>query len=156
MARPARIALLATFLVAALALAACGGDNTKKNAYIRELTAAQTQYQAKAKLIEADATPTSTPSQDRRTLDRFSAAIGETIAALRAIHPPAEVGAEHRAFVAVFVTWHDDVERFTKAISKPTRRGVERAQRQIAVANQTFNQSLRQAGTNIDAKLASS
>ncbi len=63
--------------------------------------------------------------------------------------------AEHKAFVAVFVTWHDDVERFTKAIAKPSRDGVERAQRQIAVANQTFNQALRQAGTNIDAKLAS-
>jgi uncharacterized lipoprotein YmbA len=155
MARLARIASLATLLFAALALAACGGDTTDKNAYIRELTAAQTQYQTKAKAIEADATPTSTPSQDRRTLGRFSAAIGETIAALRAIRPPEKVNAEHKAFVDVFVTWHDDVERFTKAIAKPTRKGVERAQRQIAVANQTFNQSLRQAGTNIDAKLAS-
>ena len=75
MARLARIAFLATLLVAALALAACGDDNTEKNAYIRELTAAQTQYQTKAKRIEEGATPTSTPRQDRRTLGRFSAAI---------------------------------------------------------------------------------
>ncbi len=155
MARLARIAFLATLLVAALALAACGGDNTEKNAYIRELTAAQEQYQIKAKKIEEAATPTSSPSQDRRTLGRFSVAISETIAALRKIDPPEEVGAEHKAFVDVFVAWHDDVERFTKAIATPTRKGVQRAQRQIAVANQTFNQSLRQAGTNIDAKLAS-
>lgn len=156
MARLARIAFLATLLIAATALAGCGGDNTeKKNAYIRELTAAQTQYQTQAKRIEADATPTSTPRQDRRTLDRFSTAIAETITALRAIEPPTEVTAEHKAFVDVFVTWHDDVERFTKAIAKPTRTGVQRAQRQIAVANEAFNQSLRQAGTDIDAKLAS-
>lgn len=155
MARPARIAFLATLLIAATALAGCGGDNTKKNAYIRELTAAQTRYQMNAKRIEADATPTSTPRQDRRTLDRFSRAIADTIAALRAIDPPSEVIAEHKAFVDVFVAWHDDVQRFTRAISKPTRRGVQRAQRQIAVANQTFNQSLRRAGTDIDAKLAS-
>jgi hypothetical protein len=155
MARLARIAFLATLLIAATALAGCGGDNTEKNAYIRELTAAQTQYQRKAKRIEADATPTSSPGQDRRTLGRFSAAIAETIAALRAIEPPSEVTAEHKAFVDVFVNWHDDVERFTKAIATPTRTGVRRAQRQIAVANQTFNQSLRQAGTDIDAKLAS-
>ncbi len=154
MARLARIAFLATLLIAATALAGCGGDTKEKNAYIRELAAAQTQYQTKAKRIEADATPTSTPRQDRVTLDRFSAAIAETITALRAIQPPSEVTAEHKAFVDVFVNWHDDVERFTKAISKPTRKGVERAQRQIAVANQTFNQSLRQAGTDIDAKLA--
>jgi hypothetical protein len=156
MARLARIAFLATLLVAALALAACGSDNTSKNAYIRELTAAQTRYQTKAKRIEAGATATSSPRRDRRTLDRFSAAILETIVALRAIHPPDEVRTEHKAFVDVFVAWHDDVERFTKALAKPTRRGVERAQRQIAVANQAFNQSLRRAGTNIDAKLASS
>lgn len=155
MARLARNAFLATLLIAATALAACGGDNTEKNAYIRELTAAQTQYQTNAKRIEADATPTSTPREDRRTLARFSAAIADTITALRAIKPPSQVTTEHKAFVDVFVTWHDDVARFTKAIAKPTRRGVRRAQRQIAVANQTFNQSLRRAGTNIDAKLAS-
>jgi uncharacterized lipoprotein YmbA len=155
MARLARIAFLASLLIAAMALAACGGDNTEKNAYIRELTAAQTQYQMKAKAIGAGATPTSTPRQDRLTLDRFSEAIQATITALRAIKPPSEVTTEHQAFVAVFVTWHDDVERFTKAIAKPTRRGVQRAQRRIAAANQTFNQSLRRAGTDIDAKLAS-
>ena len=155
MARLARNAFLATLLIAATALAACGDDNTRKNAYIRELTAAQTQYQANAKRIEADATPTSTPRQDRRTLARFSATITHTITALRAIMPPSEVTAEHKAFVDVFVTWHDDVARFTKAIAKPTRSGVKRAQRQIAVANQTFNESLRRAVTDIDAKLAS-
>jgi hypothetical protein len=155
MARHARIALLATLLIAAAALAGCGGDNTEKNAYIRELTAAQTRYQATAKLIEAGATATSTPREDRQTLARFSAAIAETIAALRAIEPPPEVAAEHKAFVDVFVTWHDDVARFTEAIKNPTRRGVQRAQRRIAVANQTFNQSLREAGTDIDAKLQS-
>lgn len=155
MARLARNAFLATLLIAATALAACGDDNTRKNAYIRELTAAQAQYQANAKRIEADATPTSTPREDRRTLARFSATITHTITALRAIMPPSEVTAEHKAFVDVFVTWQDDVARFTKAIAKPTRSGVKRAQRQIAVANQTFNQSLRRAGTDIDAKLAS-
>jgi hypothetical protein len=155
MARLARIALLATLLVAGTAQVGCGGDNTEKNAYIRELTAAQMRYQANAKRIEADATPTSTPGEDRRTLARFAAAIADTITALEAIDPPSEVAAEHQAFIDVFVNWHDDVERFTEAISKPTRSGVQRAQRQIAVANETFNQSLRQAGTDIDAKLAS-
>jgi hypothetical protein len=149
----ARLALLAVLLVAVMT--GCGGDNTEKNAYIRELTAAQTRYQATAKQIEKGATPTSTPREDRRTLARFAAAIDDTITALRAIKPPTQVAAEHKAFVDVFVAWHDDVKRFTKAIARPTRKGVQRAQRRIAVANQTFNASLRQAGTNIDAKLAS-
>jgi uncharacterized lipoprotein YmbA len=155
MARPARLALHATLLIAVAAMAGCGGDNTEKNGYIRELTAAQARYQATARRIESGATATSTPREDRRTLDRFSAAIADTIAALRAIDPPPEVTAEHKAFVDVFVTWHDDVQRFTEAIKNPTRSGVARAQRRIAVANETFNQALRQAGTDIDAKLRS-
>jgi hypothetical protein len=155
MARLARIAFLATLLIAAAALAACGGDTTDKNRYIRELTAAQTSYQTTAKRIGADATRTSTPDEDRRTLDRFATAIVDTIAALRRIHVPAQVVLEHRRFVDVFVTWHDDLARFVAAIRNPTRRGVRRAERRIAVAHQTFDQGLRQAGTDIDAKLRS-
>ncbi|MBA3748840.1 MAG: hypothetical protein H0W96_15310 [Solirubrobacterales bacterium] len=156
MARLARTAFLATLLIAAAALAACGGDTDEKNRYIRELTAAQTTYQATAERLEAGATTTSTPTEDRRTLDRFAAAINDTVAALRRIKVPPEVVAEHRRFVAVFVTWHDDVARFVAAVKNhPTRRGIKRAERRIAVANQTFNDRVRAAGIDIDAKLGS-
>lgn len=155
MARLARTAFLATLLIAAVAPAACGDDTEEKNRYVRDLTSAQTTYKRTAERIEAAATETSTPREDRRTLDRFAAAIGETIAALRRIDVPPELAAEHRRFVAVFVTWHEHIARFVAAISNPTRRGVERARRRIAVANDAFNQSLRQAGTDIDAKLRS-
>jgi hypothetical protein len=155
MARLARIAFLATLLTAAAALAACGDDTTDDNRYIRELIAAQTRYQKTATRIGESATPTSTPRQDRRTLDRFATAIVDTIASLRRIDVPAKVAVEHRRFVDVFVTWHDDLRRFVAAIRNPTRRGVKRAERRIAVANQAFNQRLRRAGTDIDAKLRS-
>ncbi|HEV7808060.1 MAG TPA: hypothetical protein VGO80_19750 [Solirubrobacteraceae bacterium] len=154
MARLARIAFLATLVIAAAALSACGDDTQQRNRYIRDLTAAQVTYKDTAQRLEADATTTSTPSQDRRTLDSFATAISDTIAALRRIDPPPEVAAEHRRFVDVFVTWHGDIARFVAAINHPTRRGVARAQRRIAVANQRFNERLRQAGTDIDAKLA--
>jgi uncharacterized lipoprotein YmbA len=155
MARLARTAFLATLVLAAAALAACGGDNAEKNRYIRDLEAAQITYKTSAERIEADATQTSTPAQDRRTLDRFADAIAATIAALRRIDVPAEVTTEHRAFVAVFVTWQRDITRFIAAIKRPTAAGVRRARRRIAAANLTFNASLRQAGTEIDAALAS-
>lgn len=156
MARLARIAFLATLLVAAATLSACGGDKQETDRYIRELTAAQTTYQTNAERIEAGATSTSTPREDRRTLDRFAAAILDTVAALRTIDVPPEVAAEHRRFVGVYVTWHADIVRFVAAIKNPTRRGIARAQRRIAVANQTFNASVRKAATDIDAKLAES
>jgi hypothetical protein len=156
MARLARTAFLATLVIAAVALAACGGDNDEKNRYIRALEAAQITYKTNAERIEAAATKSSTPEQDRRTLDRFAAAIGETIAALRRIDVPSEVVAEHRRFVAVFVTWQKDITRFVAAIRRPTAAGVRRAQRRIAAANLTFNAGVRKAGTDIDAALASS
>jgi hypothetical protein len=156
MARLARTAFLATLFIAVAALSACGGNDKETDRYIRELTAAQETYQRSAKRIEAGATPTSTPRQDRRTLDRFAAAIADTVAALRRIDVPPEVAAEHRRFVGVFVTWHADIVRFTAAIKNPTRRGLERAQRRIAIANQAFNTSAREAATDIDAKLAES
>jgi len=155
MARLARTAFLATLVIAAAALAACGGDNAEKNRYIRDLEAAQLTYKANAERIEASATRTSTPAEDRRTLDRFAAAINDTVVALRRIDVPPEVAAEHRRFVAVFVTWHDDITRFVAAIHRPTAAGVRRAQRRIAAANLTFNAALRKAGTDIDAALAS-
>jgi hypothetical protein len=71
------------------------------------------------------------------------------------IDVPTRVSVEHRRFVDVFVTWHDDLTRFMAAIRNPTRRGVKRAERRIAVANEAFNQRLRRAGTDIDAKLRS-
>lgn len=154
MARLARTAFLATLLIAAVALAACGGANDRKDRYIRELTVAQTTYQATAKRIEAGATRTSTPRQDRRTLDRFAAAIADTIAALRRIPVPAEAVAQHRRYVDVFVTWHDDIAHFAAAVKNPTRSGIRRAKRRIAVANLAFDRSLRKAGNDIDAALA--
>lgn len=152
MARLARIAFLATLLVAAAALAACA-DNTEGNAYVRQLTAAQMRYQKTAERIETRATATSSPREDRVTLDRFSTAITDTIKALRAIRPPPKVTEEHGRYVAVFVRWHNSVERLVRAIRNPTQAGIERAQRRIAVANAAFNRDLRDAGTDIDAKL---
>jgi hypothetical protein len=156
MARLARIAFLATLLVAAVALAACGGATNSKDRYIRELTAAQTTYRATATRIEAGATQTSTPRQDRRTLDRFAAAIADTIAALRGIGVPPEAVVQHRRFVDVFVTWHDDIAHFVAAVRNPTRPGVRRAKRRIAIANLAFHRRLRKAGNDIDIALAGS
>ena len=153
MAPHARIALRATFLIAAVALAACGGGSDESNRYIRELTTAQQNFQRKAIQLGAEPTKTTTPRQDRRTLRRYAAAIADTITALRAIEVPSEVVAEHGRLVSAFATWHRDIERFIAAISKPTAAGLRRARQRIAAATVTFNARSRQAGIDIDAKL---
>ncbi|MEA2193457.1 MAG: hypothetical protein QOI73_3578 [Solirubrobacteraceae bacterium] len=153
MARLARIAPLATLLLAVVALAACADDNTEKNRYIDQLSSAQTRFRTTQERFEADATKSSSAGQNRRALTRFAAAIADTVAALRRIRAPARVAAEHRRFVGVFVAWHDDVARFAAAIRKPTPRAFERARRRIAAATDTFNRASRDAATQIDAKL---
>ncbi|HEY1538851.1 MAG TPA: hypothetical protein VGF63_05585 [Solirubrobacteraceae bacterium] len=154
MARLALIASLATLLAVTATLAACGGDKTEDNRYIRQLTAAQTRFQANQRRLEADAKRSSTARENRRALDRFAGSISDTINALRRIDAPAKVRAEHRRFVAVFVTWHDDVSRFVAAVKSSTPSSFARARRRIAAATATFNRSSREAASDIDAKLA--
>ncbi len=154
MARLAWIAFLATLLLAAGALAACGDDSTEKHRYVRQLTAAQHAYTKTDRMLNAAITPTSTPQQDRRTLDRLTNAIDDAIASLRRIDVPPEVTSEHRRFVGVFETWHGDVERVVVAIDKPTPGGIKRADRRFAAASKRFNENVLEAATAIDTKLA--
>ena len=153
MARIARMALRATLLIAVVAVAACGGASEESNRYITKLTAAQERFQRAATKLGAEPTTSSTPRQDRQTLSRYADAIADTIVALRAIDVPSEVVAEHRRLIAAFTTWHRDIQRFIAAIEQPTSSGLARARRRIAAATVTFNESARQAGIDIDAKL---
>ena len=155
MARLARIASLATLLLAAVALTACGGDNTQKNQYIDQLTGAQLRFASTQKRFEADATKSASARQNSRALTRFATAIADTVTALRRIEAPPKVAAEHRRFVSVFETWHADVARFAAAIRNPTPRAFEAARRRIDAATQTFNRSSRDAATQIETKLES-
>ncbi len=154
MARIARIASLAALLIAAVALAACGGGNADKQRYLDELTAAQMRFQTDQEQLEADATKSTSSQANRRALNSFATAIKDTIEALRSIDVPPEVAAEHRRFVGVYVTWRNDVRRFIDAIKNATPKSFERARRRIAAATTTFNERSREAATKIDAKLA--
>jgi hypothetical protein len=154
MARTAWIASVATLLIATLALLACGDDNTEKNRYLEELTAAQMRFQTDQEQLEADATRSNSVQANRRALNRFADAIEDTITALRRIDVPPEVAAEHRRFVGVFVTWRSDVERFVGALKDATPASFKLARRRIAAATMTFNERSREAATKIDAKLA--
>jgi len=152
----ARIAMLAALLVAAGAFAACGGsDNTEENRYLTDLNAAQTRFATTQKRLQADATTSSTARQSRRALDRFSVAISNTIATLRAIDAPARVVPQHRRYIGAFVKLRDDVARFRATVRNPTKRSLARARRQIAGETLAFDRSARAAAADIDAELAS-
>ena len=154
MARIARTAFLATLLIAAVALAACGGDNTRRNRYITRAHRGAGELPAGGDEARRGADEDHDAAPGPPTLTRYADAIADTIAALRAIDVPSEVVAEHRRLVARV---HDLARRHrsasSPAIEQADRSGLRRARRRIAAATVTFNESARQAGIDIDAKL---
>jgi len=151
----ARIALLATAIVLAVAVGACGGqqDSSAKNDYVKQVNAAQTRFASAAKSAGQQITRTSSASQDRRTLDRFGSTIEDLVVTLRAIKAPTDVRGEHGRLVAAMTGHRDEVARATARLRSPTTRELAEVQRQLSAATITVNADLSSATGAINAKL---
>jgi hypothetical protein len=158
MRRSLRFAAPLPLLLVALALAlgACGGGDERdaKNAYVRQVNAAQTEFATNVTNVSQRITPKSSAIQDRRTLKRFEAAIQEVVVTLEAIEVPSDVEVEHKQLVAAMSGFGTDIKRATSALSDPDTRTIAEAQRSIANATQTVNQRIDSAIAAINSKLA--
>jgi cytochrome c556 len=94
-----RLRAISVALVAAVAVAGCGGANPERTDYVKALNRAQSGLAQRFGALQARITPTSTPAQDARTLRAYEAAVQATVSDLRTVHPPAGFGALHRRFV---------------------------------------------------------
>lgn len=151
---PATIATLSWLLVAALALGACGGsDREQKNAYVREVNAAQERFAQTVTSVSEKITPKSSATQDRRTLERFRKAIADVVERLRGVDAPEDVKAEHARLVEAMSGFGADIERATDALRDPDSRKIAEAQRAIAAATQTVNLRIDEAIAAINQKL---
>jgi hypothetical protein len=97
--RARAVAVLLALVLAALAVAACGGSNGDRDGYVKALNKAQAGLAQRFTRLQARITPTSTAAQDVRTLQAYEAAVGTTVRDLRAIDPPAGFDALHRRFI---------------------------------------------------------
>ncbi len=142
--------------LAALVLGACGGgddDRDTKNAYVREVNAAQIEFASTVTTVSQQITPKSSSSQDRRTLREFQTAIDEVVAKLRRIDVPSSVRTEHTRLVEAMSSFGADIRRAISALRNPNSRQLARAQRAIATSTQMVNARIDSAIAAINAKL---
>ncbi len=141
-------------ILAALALAACGGsDKEEKNAYAREVNAAQQKFASTVTTVSQEVRPGSSVSRQQRTLRRFEAAIDGVVDDLRDIDPPSEVEKEHERLVGVLSGFGADIEKANEAMRNPTPRSIELAKRRVSSATQSVNARVNAAIAAINGKL---
>jgi len=150
-----RIALLATAVVLAVALGACGAeDNAAKNDYVKQVNAAQTQFAGAVTKVREGITETSSAKQDRRALDAFTTTVDELVVSLRAMKVPEEVCKEHDRLVTALAGHREEVAAITKRMRAPTTRVLDEVQRQLSAATITVNARLGAATDAINTKLS--
>ncbi|HWI08457.1 MAG TPA: hypothetical protein VNT54_13195 [Solirubrobacteraceae bacterium] len=150
-----RIVALVALLGGAIALAACGDDGSReeKNAYVREVNAAQEAFAARVTSVSQEITPQSSPARDRRTLERFETAIESVVDQLRAIDVPQDVEAEHEQLVEAMTDFGTEINKATTALRNPDTRSIAEAQRAVTAATQTVNGRIDAAIAAINSKL---
>jgi hypothetical protein len=151
------IVSLLLLLIAGLALGACGGvdERKEKNAYVRQVNAAQTEFGSTVTTVSQRITPKSSSAQDRKTLKRFEVAIADVVTKLRTIKVPADVKTEHKQLVTAMTGFGADIKRATDALDGTDTRKIADAQRSIAMATQTVNTRIEAAIAAINSKLGS-
>jgi hypothetical protein len=92
-------AAAAVLLALLLATAAGCGSGHRDGDYAASLNRAQTGLAQRFSRLQARITPTSSAAQDTRTLLAYEAAVRDTVADLRAVHPPEALAPLHRRFV---------------------------------------------------------
>ena len=150
------LALVLLVAAGAVTLAACGGDSDTreaKNAYVREVNAAQTQFATTVTSVSQEITPKSSPNEDRRTLERFETAIKDVVETLRGIDVPEDVEGEHKQLIAAMTGFGDEIEKATNALRNPSTRSIAEAQRAISTATQNVNGQIDAAIGAINSKL---
>jgi hypothetical protein len=150
MSRALWISSLLLFLLATLALGACGGsgsdDVDKKNAYVRELNAAQSDFRLSADNMSKQRIPAE-DSGKIRLVQRLEGAVDEVVKAMQAIEVPGAVRAEHRQLIDTMTGFRTDVQKLTQ-----TYRGGDA--RKLPAALARFKAAQVKADTRVNATIA--
>jgi hypothetical protein len=149
------MSLLSLLLAAmAVALGACGGadDRKEKNAYVREVNAAQTEFASSTTRISQRTSPAGIGAY-RRTLGRFQASITAFSTTLSKISVPEAVTGEHARLVAAVTSFAKDFKAIVAVLDNPTPRSLSEAQTEIMTATQRANARIEAAAKSIDEKL---
>jgi FKBP-type peptidyl-prolyl cis-trans isomerase (trigger factor) len=153
-----RTAALALLAFVGIALVACGGseDREEKNAYVRQVNAAQAEFAQTVSTVSERITEESSSRQDRRTLEQFQTAIDDVVTDLKDIDVPGAVEAEHGQLVKAMTGFGSNIRGAISALSNPTQANIESARKTITTAAQTVNVRIQAAIAAINSKLEQS
>jgi hypothetical protein len=150
MSRALWISSLLLLLLATLALGACGGggsdDVDKKNAYVRELNAAQSDFRSSANEMSKQRIPAAN-SAKVRLVQRLEGAVDAVVKAMQAIDVPGDVRAEHRQLIDAMTGFRTDVQKLTQ-----TYRGGDA--RKLPAALAAFKAAQVRVDTRVNATIA--
>lgn len=150
MSRSLWISSLLLLLLATFALGACGGsgsdDVDKKNAYVRELNAAQSDFRSSANEISKQPIPGEDAGKVR-FVQRLAGAIDQVVATMRGITVPGDVRAEHQQLIDAMTGFRADVQKLTQ-----TFRGGDARKLPAAIA--AFKAAEVKADSRVDATIA--
>jgi hypothetical protein len=132
-------------LVLALAAAGCGSDGARGD-YASTLNEAQTQLQQRFAQIGKRITPTSTPTQDQRSLAAYEHVVNSAVADLRGVHPPDGLDVLHRRFVTELAGYGTAVRTARQRLSGDDPRAV-------LAARSALSASLTRSGERLDATI---
>lgn len=114
MTRALRAALLCLAAVAALALAACGGDD-ESNDYVDDVNAVQNEFLDT--MTEVASTPPTTPAQAGDVVSEMEDAFSAAADDLEAIEPPEEVADLHDELITTMSDLGDQVAGLGEALT---------------------------------------
>jgi len=142
---------ISSLLLLTLALGACGGsgsdDIDKKNAYVRELNAAQLDFRSSAEEVSKQPIPAD-GSGKVRLVQRLGGAVDEVVKTMRGIEVPRGVRAQHRQLIDTMTGYRADIQKLMQ-----TLRGSDtRTKRRAALA--AFKAAELQVGSRVDATIA--
>ena len=148
-------AALAVLLVAiaALAAAGCGGDVKKNNEYVDSVNRAQNEFASTFDRLNAQITATTSPAEDRATLQRFRVAIDQVVKDLRAVTPPGKVKALHQDLIGEISSYGVELRKARKAFASQDPAKVIAAQTQLVTAVTTVSTRINATIDQINKKL---
>jgi hypothetical protein len=154
---PAMPKLIRVALVAALALSlvatGCGTDNKQKNAYVDAVNKAQTDFSTTFDKLSSRITSTSTPHQDRQTLQGFEDAIGSVVRNLRAVKAPASVKPLHQRLITEIAGYGAEIATAKKAFASRSASKIVKAQTDLVSAVTAVSAQINKTIDQINTKL---
>jgi hypothetical protein len=148
-------ASIVTLILAVVALGACGGGTgtKEKNAYAKQVNAAQTKFAATVSAAAADSKGERSLSRQQRSLRLFHTAIEDVVRDLNNIDAPSEVSTEHEQLVSVMRGYGDEIGRAIELMRNPTPRVAQEAKQRLDAAQQSVNARVGATIAAINVKL---